>query len=323
MKRPTFQIPRLKVFRSLWGTDSFSKNYETLVPEIRRLGYTGIEASLNDIGSSQPLRLKYIDCLKRNKLEYICGVYSSWVDYEGKWEDKTIADHLDHFRKQLILAKELDPIGINAHSGSDDWTMEENESYISGALKIEKELSVSVSHETHRGRIFFNPWVTHRLITKFPDLKLTADLSHWVVVSERLLNHDKDERMISQILERVHHVHARVGHAQSAQVSHPQSPEFKEEVDRHQQWFEQIWANHAKSQAAYSTLTPEYGPQPYTPSLPFTRAPVSDAWGVVNLEKARQQLAFHRWQRQLRQQMEEEEKKNNEKNTQTQTQTNK
>jgi hypothetical protein len=39
-------------------------------------------------------------------------------------------------------------------------------------------------HETHRGRIFSNPWVTRRLICQLPELKLVADYSHFTVTVE-------------------------------------------------------------------------------------------------------------------------------------------
>lgn len=41
-----------------------------------------------------------------------------------------------------------------------------------------------VYHETHRKRYLHSPWVTAELLPKFPDLKLVADLSHWICVAE-------------------------------------------------------------------------------------------------------------------------------------------
>ena len=45
-----------------------------------------------------------------------------------------------------------------------------------------------MAHETHRGRILFNPWITCRLLDRFEHLKLCCDFSHWVCVSERLID---------------------------------------------------------------------------------------------------------------------------------------
>jgi limonene-1,2-epoxide hydrolase len=52
---------------------------------------------------------------------------------------------------------------------------------------MESALGISVSHETHRGRALFNPFITAHLLNRFSALHITADWSHWVVVCERLL----------------------------------------------------------------------------------------------------------------------------------------
>lgn len=81
-------------------------------------------------------------------------------------------------------------------------------------MKIEKEFGITVAHETHRRRIFYNPWDTRDLITKvesifhdefifqFPDLKITADLSHWFCVLSNDLDGEMD--VISKVAERFH-----------------------------------------------------------------------------------------------------------------------
>lgn len=55
-----------------------------------------------------------------------------------------------------------------------------------------------------------------------PQLRFTADISHWVVVSERLLDDPSDD--FSAFIDRVHHVQARVGYDQGPQVPHPAAP---------------------------------------------------------------------------------------------------
>lgn len=61
------------------------------------------------------------------------------------------------------------------------------ETFGRASKQIEGGLGVSVSHETHRGRALFNPFITAHLLNKFPTLYITADWSHWTVVCERLL----------------------------------------------------------------------------------------------------------------------------------------
>lgn len=55
-------------------------------------------------------------------------------------------------------------------------------------MELEKGFGFVISHETHRKRIFYNPWDTRDFLEKFPDIKVTADLSHWFnVLSETTL----------------------------------------------------------------------------------------------------------------------------------------
>ncbi len=82
-------------------------------------------------------------------------------------------------------------------------------------------MGIRIAHETHRGRILYNPWITRDLCVKYADLKLTADLSHFCVVAERVFAHDDADWMevMEQVAAHTIHIHARVGYAQGPQVS--------------------------------------------------------------------------------------------------------
>jgi len=86
-------------------------------------GYDGIEASLGDIKFNVKTgeHERFFKLLNLHKLKYICGVYTSWIDYENDWEDKPIEQHLKLYREQLLIAKSLNPHHINSHSGQDSW----------------------------------------------------------------------------------------------------------------------------------------------------------------------------------------------------------
>lgn len=121
---------------------------------------------------------------------------------------------------------------VNSHSGYDGWTTEERDQYVillvcftrrffTEAIAIQKSFPVVIAHETHRARVMYNPWVTRELVQKFPEIKLTADLSHWFNVCERALDDEMD--VIHLIAKHVHHIHGRVGHSQGPQVPDPRS----------------------------------------------------------------------------------------------------
>src|SRR6185369_3501571 len=102
------------------------------------------------------------------------------------------------------------PLFINAHSGSDGWSLAEAEDFYGAALELEQKLGIVIAHETHRMRCFGNPWMTREILRRFPDLKLTCDFSHWVCMAERLL---EDCRAIIELAaSHCYHLHARVGY---------------------------------------------------------------------------------------------------------------
>lgn len=72
----------------------------------------------------------------------------------------------------------------------------------------------------HRGRILYNPWTTRDLCRALPGLKLTADLSHFCVVAERVFAADDAvwADCMKEIARATRHIHARVGYAQGPQV---------------------------------------------------------------------------------------------------------
>jgi hypothetical protein len=135
--------------------------------------------------------------------------------------------------------------------------------------------------------------VTLDLIAQLPQLRFTADISHWVVVCERLLDDPADD--LSPFIERVHHVQARVGYDQGPQVPHPGAPEYARELAFHQGVWEHIWAAQRARGCAVTTLTPEFGPDGYTHKLPFTQAPIADVWALNQWMARAEAEHFARW----------------------------
>ena len=59
------------------------------------------------------------------------------------------------------------------------------EEYLLKALEIEKALQIPIVHETHRRRIFWNPFQLRDLLKEnslLRSLKINLDISHWVCV---------------------------------------------------------------------------------------------------------------------------------------------
>jgi sugar phosphate isomerase/epimerase len=143
--------PQLKVFRTIWGAENqFSSDINILFSELHRLGFDGIEASLNDIHRlSKNDDDIFMEVLSKNKLELIAICYTNWADFvPGSWQDLTVDEHLENLEKELEQVMNYNPIHINIHGGQDNWTLEEQEKFFHGALILQaKYPNVSSSHE--------------------------------------------------------------------------------------------------------------------------------------------------------------------------------
>ena len=266
----------LILFRHLWGATG---EWEAIFPKSKQAGYRGIEGPVPPPED----RKRFRALLKKHSLEFIPQIFS---------QGKTVGDHLDSLREQIATAKPFSARFINAHSGQDAFSEDQSTRFFEGALRLEAKCGVAIAHETHRGRILFNPWITSRLLTRFQDLKLCCDFSHWVCVCERLIEDQAD--IIRQCADRCLHVHARVGYEQGPQVPDPRAPEYQRHLEAHEAWWRLVWKAQERRGFRISTLTPEFGPPDYQHTLPFTRAPVSNLEEICDWQARRQMESFAR-----------------------------
>ncbi|WP_246358601.1 hypothetical protein [Paenibacillus phytorum] len=182
---------------------------------------------------------------------------------------------------------------IVSYSARDCMEWKEQKSFFQTALAVEEEVGIQVAHETHRHRAMFTPWNTAALLDEFPALKIAADFSHWCCVCESLLE-DQSE-VLHLAMERTIHVHARVGHSQGPQVPHPGAPEYAAELAAHEAWWRQIVKNRIAGKASFLSITLEYGPPNYMPTLPFSNQPVSELWDICLWNAKRLEALFPDW----------------------------
>ncbi|MCZ6817884.1 MAG: sugar phosphate isomerase/epimerase [Calditrichaeota bacterium] len=266
---------KLSLYRHLWGVDD---PWETVFPKIKELGYSGIESHLSQ---DRDQRRLLQDLMKQHDFRFIAMIFT---------EGKSVDEHIASFEKQIVETIGFKPVLINCHSGADAWTEQESNQFFTEVLKIESRHGIPVAHETHRGRILYNPWTTYGLLNQFLELKLCSDFSHWVCVCERLI--DDQIEIIEKCAERTIHLHARVGYNEGPQVPDPRAPEYQTELETHEHWWDIIWEAQNKQGVKESTLTPEFGPPPYLQTLPRSQDPVADLWDICNWQARRQAERF-------------------------------
>jgi hypothetical protein len=129
----------------------------------------------------------------------------------------------------LSLSLECNPLSINSHSGRDYFSLDEQLKVIDTVEEFSVKHNIVVAHETHRGRIGYSPYNAMELFKQRPNMKITADFSHWTCVTESFL--ENSPGIADQAIKRTMHIHARVGYTQGTQIPDPRLAAWKEPVD--------------------------------------------------------------------------------------------
>ncbi len=260
---------KLQLFKSLWGmTGSLAENLDLIAAN----GYDGVDSWVWE-GAAAANEL--IALTEARKLGRIVA---------------TVVERADQLRPTVRRLAEYEPARINLHSGRDSMTRDEGCAFFEAALKVEAEIGVPVVHETHRGRLLYTPWETAFYLRQFDGLHLNADYSHWVNVCERLP--DDQAEALALANQRAQYIHGRVGYEQGPQVPDPSAPEYAPQLAWHERQWQAIWNAQESAGAAELFFTPEYGPPPYLPTLPYTNVPVADLWQICLWAKDRARRLF-------------------------------
>lgn len=266
----------IKILCPRWGQEE--KTLETFLNQALEAGYDGVDMPMPEGARDRDLLRRFID---RHK--------ACLVIQQHQAEGKDFLSFKSSFVRWLLYSAEASPIWINSHTGRDYFSLKQNLELVDAAHLVGEQTGVEVLHEIHRGRFTYSPAVISSYFEARKDWHLTADLSHWVCVSESFLEGFPDA--LSEAILRSRHVHARIGYEEGPQVPDPRAPEWQYALDHFLSWWELIVENRIRQGAALLTFTPEFGPPPYLPTLPYSRKPVANPWeinaGMKDLLRAR------------------------------------
>lgn len=194
-------------------------------------------------------------------------------------EGATPAEHARSLEERYLRAIACKPLLVDCHTGSDAFTPDENLLLFTRACELERIHGVPLCHELHRGRALYNAPDTLRYLRALPALRINADFSHWQVVHEcgELSRHAD---AVEAVIANAHHIHARVGFGEGPQVPDPRAPEWAAQVAVNVGWWRRIVAARRAEGRAFLTISPEFGPVPYMPTIPFENRPVADPWEI-------------------------------------------
>jgi sugar phosphate isomerase/epimerase len=252
---------QLLILSAQWGFENLP--LEDFIIKIKEAGFDGIDTWIP--GEAQE-RKAFVKLIQNYRLPIVC--------HQHQAEGRNIDEFCKSFEYYLNLALECGPILINSHSGRDYFSVDDQLRVIDLAANFAAKNKIRVVHETHRGRLGYSPYNAKELFKLRPDLKITADLSHWACVTESYLEHCAD--IVDDAICRAEHIHARVGHPQGPQVPDPRMPEWAAATGIFMDWWLRIINRKKANGDEQCTITPEFGPPPYMMTVPSTGKPVAN-----------------------------------------------
>jgi len=224
-------------------------------PEFAKLahshGFEGVEVAINPLLQNVGEVKQYFDDYDLKlivQLPYAVGAHAGIMR--------------EQFLRMIEECLQYDIFWLNCHTGRDYFSFDDNLLFLTQSQKLVQGSSTSLSHEIHRGRFSYDPMQILDYLNESPDTMLTADFSHWCVVTESMLENHQD--ILKQLYARCSHIHARIGHEQGAQLADP----FHHENERYRITFQSWWREIVRSYGrSYPTkklpITCEFGPRPY------------------------------------------------------------
>ena len=267
--QPSFSMNKnyeLKILATNWG---FNGTTDEFCAKAKKEGYDGIEIWWPT--DNEKVQDEIFAALQTHGLEvgFLCG----------GWQNDP-KEHLEYYKKMVDAAAKQNiqrPLYINNHSGRDHFSFDDNKKFIEHTIALAKETGITICHETHRSRILYSGPVSKQFMEKYPELKITFDVSHWCNVHESLLADQSDT--LNMTLERVEHIHARIGHPEGPQVNDPRAPEWENAVKAHLAWWDKVVERKKKNGERMTFLT-EFGPPDYMPTTAYTRQPLANQWEI-------------------------------------------
>ena len=202
---------RLSVFAAGWGRTSLirARGLPAFLSELQQRKFAGLEATAGELGASFEDKVTTCQLLSECGLRLIYSAYTTWDGYEGVHPGYTSpSEHLKALESELACARALESAvpgtlaHVNVHAGCDSFCEADADEYYKTALDMIDGFLTDVpcltdgarrgvSHETHRGRPLHHPTPTRRLLAAHgaDRLKLTMDISHWHVASERVIGY--------------------------------------------------------------------------------------------------------------------------------------
>jgi hypothetical protein len=181
------------------------------------------------------------------------------------WQAQCYPRTVEDLAPVLELVAELGADHVNLQPDVRPRTLAECVRYLEGWRRMAQQAGVALNIETHRDRMTTDLFFTLDLLDAFPDLRLTADISHYLVGREFAWPVDAtNHAMMHRILDNAWALHGRVASREQVQIEIG-FPQHAGWVELFMGWWEyaiRSWRRRAGANATLTVLC-ELGPAPY------------------------------------------------------------
>lgn len=260
-------MQKLEVFQSLWGMELRSphkpeRSREECFRMVADAGFDGmcIDPAVDEIDELRTLRPLF----QEHHLGCMVNAFPG---------------HEDDMLPLLEFANEMDACTVNVISGVMPIRPEDAVPVVRRWIDEAGQADMPLLFETHRDGLLNDLYFTLQLMDLVPEMRLCADLSHFVVDRElRNPIPERDQQYITSVLERSDCFQGRVANREQVQIQ-VNFPQHQEWVGIFKGWWKQgmrAWRGRNADDATLVFLC-ELGPPPYAITDAEQRE-LSDRW---------------------------------------------
>ena len=249
-------MQQLRVYQSLWAMerrrpDGAEWPLQTKLAMIREAGFDGAGVRFFD-------------------RDYVREVTDRLRDWGLTWQAQCYPKTVDDLVPILEHVAEFGADHVNLQPDVRPHSVAECVPLIEGWLELGRQAGVAVHIETHRDRMTTDLFFMLRLLDRFPTLRLTGDLSHYVVGREFAWPiSEENQRLMQRVIDNCWGFHGRVASREQIQVQISFAHQ-KDWLDLFMGWWEygfRSWRRRAPQDAVLTFLC-ELGPREYAMTGP-------------------------------------------------------
>ncbi len=242
---------RFLVYQSLWAMerrrpDGLEWTLDEKLEMIRGAGFDGAGVRFFDY-------------------QYARTVTGYLREHGMSWQAQCYPKTVDDLKPIIAHVQELGADHINLQPDVKPYRLEDCIPYIEGWRRLAADAGIKLQIETHRDRMTTDLFFTLHLLDCFPDLRLTGDLSHYVVGREFAWPISAENHaLMRRVLDNCWGFHGRVASREQVQVQISFAHQ-RDWVDLFMGWWEYGFRQWKRRAGADETLTflCELGPKEY------------------------------------------------------------